>query len=379
MDCSLFEVCGGCSLRNMPYEDYQKHKITKIKQVLQSIDQNDYVFNPPIFIQDNTRRRASLSFARSKGKVLLGFNANKSNEIVGLNNCLLLTPKINQNLDFLHLLIQEICNQPIIVKTKKKKTNSIYIDKGNIWVTEAENGLDIVLEFAFDLSLDIRQIIFEHAHNNPDVVRVSHRFGALGQSETILEKSKVFIKIAQREVYVPAGTFLQPSKQGEQSLLDLVESFLGTTSGKIADLFCGVGTFSYLLCQNINNKIVAIDSSAELLSGFEASVNQNMIPNIKIINKNLFKYPLDEQELKGFDVVVFDPPRAGAKEQVAQISKMQAADKPQKIIAVSCNPVSFVRDANILIMGGYALKQVTMVDQFIYSNHSELVALFEKL
>lgn len=103
-----------------------------------------------------------------------------------------------------------------------------------------------------------------------------------------------------------------------------------------------------------------------------------MLPNIKIVRKNLFKYPLDANELKEFDIVVFDPPRAGAKAQVEQISAMPMADKPQKIVAVSCNPHTFVNDANNLIEGGYYLKEITMVDQFVYARHFELVALFEK-
>ena len=103
-----------------------------------------------------------------------------------------------------------------------------------------------------------------------------------------------------------------------------------------------------------------------------------MIPNIEILNRNLFKYPLAGKELYGFSAIVFDPPRAGAKEQVTAISVLPSEEKPQKIIAISCNPHSFVRDANILISGGYELVSVTMVDQFIYSRHSELVALFEK-
>ena len=154
--------------------------------------------------------------------------------------------------------------------------------------------------------------------------------------------------------------------------------YLGETNGKIADLFCGVGTFSYPLARNIKNKIIAIDSSERLLDGFRRSVNKNMISNIEIITKNLFKYPLDVKELQGFSAVVFDPPRAGAAAQVAELAALPQNERPEKIIAVSCNPGTFVNDANKLLESGYKLIEVTMVDQFVYSNHSELVALFTK-
>lgn len=103
-----------------------------------------------------------------------------------------------------------------------------------------------------------------------------------------------------------------------------------------------------------------------------------MISNIEIITKNLFKYPLDVKELQGFSAVVFDPPRAGAAAQVAELASLPQNERPEKIIAVSCNPGTFVNDANKLLESGYKLIEVTMVDQFVYSNHSELVALFTK-
>ena len=152
--------------------------------------------------------------------------------------------------------------------------------------------------------------------------------------------------------------------------------YIGEHKGRIADLFCGIGTFSYPLCRNQDNKITAIDSSPELLEGFKQSVNRNQIKNVKIEARNLFKYPLDEQELSQLDIVVFDPPRDGAATQVKNLA--DCSNAPQIVVAVSCNPHTFVNDANTLIDGGYTLKEITMVDQFIYSGHTELVALFEK-
>ena len=101
-----------------------------------------------------------------------------------------------------------------------------------------------------------------------------------------------------------------------------------------------------------------------------------MLNNITITERNLFKYPLSGAELKGFAALVFDPPRAGAAAQMSEIAKLSPDQRPQKIIAVSCNPHSFVKDAAILLNSAYQLQEVTLVDQFSYSNHSELVALF---
>lgn len=379
MSCSFSSTCGGCSFRDLPLIDYQQQKVGQVRAVLQLITRQDFAFNEPVFIQDGSRRRASMAFARRKGKVVLGFNAAQSNEIINITDCPLLTPRINGSLDFIRRLLEEITAIECTERGRKKTRKTFRIEKGDVWVTEADNGLDLVLEFPSELNLELRQIIFEKVSGQNEIIRVSHRQSVNHRPETIMEKIKPHLLIAGQEVYIPAGTFLQPSKAGVQALVGLVLDSLQGVTGTIADLFCGVGTFSYALSALPETKIVAADSSAELLSGFQDSLNRQMISNIEIINRNLFKYPLAGKELHGFAAIVFDPPRAGAKEQVTAVAALDNESKPDKIVAVSCNPHSFVRDANILIDGGYRLSSVTMVDQFIYSKHSELVALFEKV
>lgn len=378
MTCQYQEICGGCTHRHVDEKTYQANKEQNFLNILKALNQKDIKFGSSVFIPDNTRRRASMAFHYRKGKVVLGFNGAKSNALIDCENCALLTPKINNNLANLREMLVEICKIPVIEKGKGKKFNAITIADGDLWICEADNGLDIVLEFDNKLELGHRMAIFELTQKFDDIVRVSHRRKMGEDAEPIVEKNKPIIKIAETDVYIPAGTFLQASKLGEEALVNLVMKYLGDTEGKIADLFCGVGTFSYPLAVNRKNKITAVDSSASLLEGFRQTVNKNIIPNIEIMTKNLFRYPLDEKELQGFAAVVFDPPRAGASVQIAKIANMPFEHKPSKIIAVSCNPHSFVKDANLLIEGGYTIKEITFVDQFIYSDHNELVALFTK-
>lgn len=378
MSCSFSIVCGGCVFRDLSLIDYQQQKVEQVRSLLRLITRQDFVFNEPVFVQDGSRRRAAMAFACRRGKVVLGFNAARSGEIVDLETCSLLTPRINRNLGFVRRLLEEICSVDCVEYGRKKARKTFRIDKGDVWITEADNGLDVVLEFPHELSLELRQIIFEKVSAQNEVIRVSHRQSVNRRPETVMETIRPHLQISGREVYIPAGTFLQPSKAGERALIDLVTKSLAGVNGAVADLFCGVGTFSYALSALPGVKVTAVDSSAELLAGFKDSLNRQMISNVEIVNRNLFKYPLAGKELHGFSAVVFDPPRAGAKEQAMAIAALDEAVKPEKVVAVSCNPHSFVRDADILIAGGYRPRSVTMVDQFVYSKHSELVALFEK-
>lgn len=377
MVCTYQEQCGGCPLRHLEQKAYREHKQKTLAALLDNLPQKNIPLGEPVFIGDSSRRRASMAFEYKKKQLVLGFNENKSARLVNIETCELLTAKINAALPCLRRLLRELCEIMFTVK-KGKKAISARIEKGDVWICEADNGLDIVLEFDEELRLEHRMVIFELAQIFPDIIRISHRRRNADLPETVVEKAKPVINIAGYDVFIPAGTFLQASKASEQALVSLVMKYAGDFTGKIADLFCGVGTFSYPLSKNKGCKIISVDSSEELLDGFRASVNRNRITNIEVIKKNLFKYPLDEKELNGIGLVVFDPPRAGASAQAAVLASLPEDKKPEKIIAVSCNPSSFVRDAGILLSGGYKIAELTLVDQFSYSDHSELIALFTK-
>lgn len=376
MECKYQQTCGGCPLRHLSSEEYRKHKVSRFDEVLRFLEQKNIPQGKPVFINDGERRRAELAFQYKKGKIILGFNAAKSHDIIDIASCPSLTIGINNALPKIREFLETFCS---IRQNKKIKNRiqTINVNCGDIFITQADNGLDILIKTNESLSLEHRMEISYFSQYNNEIIRISVSINN-NHPETVAEKIKPYIKIKERQVYIPSGTFLQPSSEGQDALIDTVMRYIGPDTGNIADLFCGVGTFSYPLSQNIKNKITAIDSSDELLAGFKQTINKLMIPNIKIIKKNLFKYPLDTVELKEFDIIVFDPPRAGAKAQTAQIAVMSDEDKPQKIVAVSCNPHTFVNDANTLITGGYHIKEITMVDQFVYAEHFELVALFEK-
>lgn len=376
MSCPYQNICGGCPLRAMDFEQYRQYKEANFKQLTSAIMQQEVPLGKALFISDGERRRAELTFQYRKKQIILGFNAAQSHEIINIEKCVALTDKINAVLPALRGFLQRFC---AIQNTEKVKTKFMVsnVSEGEVWLTEAANGIDVVLEIDNKLSLAQRMEICEFANENEEIIRVC--VGAKNKTpETIIEKNKPYVDICGQNVFIPAGTFLQASEAGQNALIGLVLKYIGNNSGKIADLFCGIGTFSYPLAANIKNKITAIDSSDELLNGFRQTVNYLTIPNIEIVQKNLFKYPLDGAELKNFDFVIFDPPRAGAAAQTKQIKMMNNADKPQKVVAVSCNPHTFINDANTLIEGGYIIKEITMVDQFVYTKHFELVALFEK-
>ncbi len=377
MGCKFQEKCGGCCFRDLTIEQYREKKYKQFKEILKvGLGITDETFDEPSFIFDGTRRRASFAFEYKKNNLYFGFNEQQSNSIVNCDYCPMLTDKINNNLGAIKEFVFKLCQIKTLKKTKGKKFIESHIFKGDILILDALNGIDIVLEFCDDLELNHRMEIFDFVNAYDDIIRVSHRKDAFGIVEPIIEKTKPVIKISGCDVYVSPGMFLQASSQGEEALVSAVMKYMGQTTGLIADLFCGIGTFSYPLAKMIDNKIVAVDVNKGLLNGFKTSINKQMIHNIDIIERNLFKYPLDTTELERFDAVIFDPPRAGAKAVVKALANVDKSKNLKKIIAISCNPYSFVNDAKILMEAGYNLTKVMLIDQFVYSKHMELVALF---
>lgn len=375
MQNSICKICGGCVFRDMTEKEYQENKVADFKKTIGLVKGKQPIYDAPIFIKDSSRRRADMAFAYTKKELKLGFNESQTHNLVDVPSCLMLDSVLNDLLPELRLLLKELCTVPITVKNKKKKLETTFLNKGSVQILHADNGIDILLSVSAEPVLDHRLIIADFANTHSSICRISWKVGN-SIPETIVEKVVPELLIAGCSVEIPQGVFLQASKEAETVMIEKVLSYLGNTSGKIADLFCGLGTFTYPLAKLSGGEVIAVDSSVASLKGLQSSLNHNQIHNVKVIERNLFKYPFDAGELKDINSLVIDPPRAGAHEQCREIAKITPKNKPEKIVFVSCNPKTFVYDAEQLINSGYEFERVTLVDQFVYSKHQELIALF---
>ena len=366
--------CGGCALRELDESTYRQTKENDFKRTLAQLKETSPAYDDPIFIADGSRRRANMSFALEKNIVKLGFNEAASHNLIDIEICPMLDSVINSFLPIFHHFLSEFSQIPITIKNKKKIITT-QIRQGIVQILHADNGLDVLLEIDTAPSLEHRLLVADFVNNLPDICRFSWQIKS-SPAETVVEKISPELHIANCVIKIPQGVFLQASKTAETLMIEKVLNYMGNTRGKIADLFCGLGTFTYPLAKQYGNEIISVDSFAPSLKGLEQALHFNQIHNVTVINKNLFKYPLDEADLKGVKALVIDPPRAGAHDQCREIVKIPADKRPEKIIFVSCNPKTFVYDAELLIAAGYRFERVTLVDQFVYSKHEELIALF---
>lgn len=323
--CVYQNRCGGCLYRDIPRGLYIQKKQNFVKRAFSdfglSIEPNDL-----IEITDSSRRRVSFHFEKNK----FGFYAFHSHELTDIDCCIMLTPVINSVLPELKRFLFSLNTT------------------GTVYITDMQGDLDIQIEGTKNkLSLENLETAAQLFQKIP-CIRILYNKEVLGQQCSFPQ--------------LPSD-FLQPSVQGQETLVKLVCSFLNDEK-KGLDLFCGAGTFLNPLLE----KGIA-------MHGYDSSVSAIKTLNDTATVQDLFRQPVPSDELDTVDFVVLDPPRAGAKAQCKEIAKTTAL---KKVIMVSCMPKTAARDCKILCDSGFEIKKVIPVDQFAYSNHIELVILLER-
>ena len=197
--------------------------------------------------------------------------------------------------------------------------------------------------------------------------------GAGGEVELVAEFAPVRAVFGGIDVTLPPLAFLQASRAGEAALVAAVLERI-EPGAHVADLYAGAGTFTLPLTARAK-RIAAFDGAADLVAALQQAARSGGVwERVAATARDLERRPLMARELDAFDTVVFDPPRGGAEAQTRQI----AASKVRNVVAVSCNPVSFARDAKILMDAGFEIGPVMPVDQFVWTRHLELVAAFTR-
>ncbi len=203
-----------------------------------------------------------------------------------------------------------------------------------------------------------------------DLARLSWRRKATDPAEPIVQRRPVGVDFEGTFVAVPPGGFLQASEAGETALRAAVMAAI-SSARKVVDLFAGAGTFSLPLAR-AGARVHAVDADASSLAALAAAARG--MAGVTTQRRNLFSQPLTGFELNRFDAAVFDPPRAGARAQAEELARCTV----RTVVAVSCDLATFIRDARILAAGGYRLVSVAPVDQFLWSAHLELAAVFRR-
>ncbi len=346
--CQYFGVCGGCALQHWQEESYRGWKRDLVVAALM----HKGIEAPVGDLSDahgEGRRRAVLHARRTREGVTVGFMAHRSHTLVAIDRCPVLAPALARA-----FAIGERIALQLVTKDKPL----------DLQFTATEGGLDVDVRGSGPLNAAVRSSLAK--------IAAEERLARLARhGETVAQLAEPLLRIGAARVMLPPGAFLQATVAGENALAAIVgEAAKGAS--KIADLFCGVGTFALRLAAGA--RVLAVDSDEAAVNALARAAKAPGLKPVETATRDLFRRPLATAEFKGFDAVMLDPPRQGAEAQVRALARSAV----QRLIYVSCNPTSFSRDARILCDGGYRLTGVTPVDQFRYSPHVELVGIFNQ-
>jgi len=351
--CPHFGTCGGCALQHWQAEGYRawKHALVVTALAQEGIEAE---VAPLIDVHGEGRRRAVLHARRGagseKGKNLaVGFAGRRSHAIVPIEACPVLAPAL-KNVFAIGRRVAEIL-------APRDKPLDLHF-------TATEGGLDLDVRGSGPIDRKMTSALADLAAGEK-LARITRH------GEMVTQLTSPTLTVGRARVVLPPGSFLQATRAGEDTLARLVLEAAGKAK-KVADFFCGVGTFALRLAER--SKVLAADSDAPAVNTLREAAKAPGLKPIETITRDLFRRPLVAVELKGYDLVVLDPPRQGAEMQAKELAR----SKIEKVIYVSCNPATFARDARILVSAGYRLLRVTPVDQFRYSAHVELVGVFER-
>ncbi|GAB4268484.1 MAG: class I SAM-dependent RNA methyltransferase [Pararhodobacter sp.] len=347
--CRHYKACGGCALMHASDGFVAGWKQQVVRNAL-SARGLAAPFRPILTSPPQSRRRAVLAGRRLKSGALVGFHARASDIVVAVPGCRLLDPALIAALPALEELVAEGGSRKGEVK---------------LTVTRYEQGVEVAVTGGKPVDEALRIALPQ--------IAARHRLARLAwDGDVLMQPEPPTLSMGAARVSPPPGAFLQATPQGEAALLAAVRDAVGDAR-RIADLFAGCGTFALPLAETA--EVHAVEGERPMLAALD--LGWRTAPGLKRVTteaRDLFRRPLLPDELSRHDAVVIDPPRAGAQAQIAEIARSGVP----VIAAVSCNPVTFARDARALTDAGYRLNWVQVVDQFRWSSHVELAAQFTR-
>ena len=347
--CRHAKSCGGCALQHASDGFVEQWKVSQVETALRNQDVVCHVakvHSSPA----NSRRRAVFHGRRTKNDVLVGLHGRASGMIVDVPDCQLMTQNIMDGYPALAEL----------VRLGASRRGEI-----DLSVIDVAAGLDVAVSGAKELDLEMRISLAKVAEK--------YRFSRLSwNGEDVARRELPSMKFGKADVVPPPGSFLQATAEGESALVEAMKRAV-SGSKRVADLFCGCGTFALPLAEFA--EVHAVEAVPEMLEALDAGWRKSTgLKEVTTQTRDLFRRPLLEDELSKFDAVVIDPPRAGAESQCVEIVKSDL----KRVGFVSCNPVTFARDAKILTSGGFKLEWIEVVDQFKWATHIEIAAQFSR-
>jgi 23S rRNA (uracil1939-C5)-methyltransferase len=351
--CQHYLDCGGCELQHLDEIQYSQYKFDSFLEKLAKANIAPTILNPLFIVGPYKRRRCTVQINYHKGKIELGFYKKKSHQVVDMKECLILEPTIFNLLQPLRKCLASLAKPQLL---------------NNIYILNSHTGLDLLINAEYLPNMECLEKLVEFA-NQHNIARISWQMHQ--KIVDIFTAKPVTSNINNILVELPVGCFLQATKECEQLIQQQILNLVVKNHiKKVVDLYAGCGTFSLIFDDKI--QVHAVEGEEKSINAINKAIKKYNLKNKQATTQDLYRYPIKTENLTNFDLAIIDPPRNGASPQIKELAK----SKIKTIMLVSCNVDSFIRDAKLLIAHGYKLMELTPIDQFYWTKHLELSAIF---
>ena len=374
--CKYYHKCGGCQLQHLNYQKQLEYKKEKVKNLIKKFASLDIVVSDCIKVDDPFyfRNKIQMPLKKERGKIVAGFYRQGTHELVKIDKCIIEDKKAEKIIkDVLsvmnefHLDIYDEDKRKGVFRHLLLKTSSYYDECLLTFVVSDLNvkGRTNFAKKLVEKSPSIKGVIFNLNKRDTNVI--------LGEKEEVIYgKSRIKDRIFDLDFLISSKSFYQTNfKQIENLYKTAIENSSLSKDDVVLDAYCGTGTISLSLARKVK-KVIGVEIVKEAVIDARKNASLNKIENAFFINDDCTSYM--ERNDEKFSVVLLDPPRKGA---TLSFIKNVFKIKPQKVIYISCDPVTLARDLNIF-KENYTVNKVIPVDMFPHSLHVETIVLLEK-
>ncbi len=367
--CPHYEMCGGCSLQHLSEKEQIHFKLEQLLDLLSRFGrtQPQEVLSPLTSNHWNYRNKARLSvrYVEKKQAAMVGFRErNNPRYITEITQCPVLNAKLDADIIPLRHLIDSMedkhCIAQIEVASGDEEIGLIFRNLTSLTANDELKIEQFAEQYGYKIFLQ---------PGGPDSVYCFYPPNSSDYLTYNLPDYKIAFQFHPNDFTQVNANLNRLMVKRALQLMDLKSSDL------VLDLFCGLGNFSLPMAQ-FCSKVVGVEGSKTMVEREYMNAQANHLNNVDFYAANLDDIAEVNNLVKqSFNKVLIDPPRSGALEIVKQIDSLN----PERIVYVSCNPVTLARDTDILVnQKGYVLISAGVMDMFPHTAHVESIALFEK-
>jgi 23S rRNA (uracil1939-C5)-methyltransferase len=363
--CEAFQVCGGCSLQHLGSEDQVALKQQMLLDMMTHAEIQIRDLLPPLCASAwgyRKKARLGVKYVEKKGRVLVGFRERNTPFIADMHRCEVLLPQLGHNLDLLSELIGQLDARAQIPQIEvAADADHIQLVFRHLQVL-SEHDLNLLTEFARQQGFYVQL-----QPGGPDSV---HNLYPEQQQLYLDPLDNGEIRIAFK-----ALDFVQVNSEiNRQMVIQALRLLDLQPTDSVLDLFCGLGNFTLPMAKNCR-QVIGIEGDQAMVERARASAVNGKVDNTDYHVADLTQPDTDFPWMRQrYDKILLDPPRSGALEIAQLIGRFNAT----RIVYVSCQPSSLVRDAAIICAQGYSMTHLGIMDMFPQTAHVESMAVFER-